>query len=713
MRERMRIQRKREKESPSIQSDTLQRSTTTPEQTMDGILPIVQEALSSNGQPLDASTREFMESRFGHDFSQVRVHTDEQAVESAQVVNAQAYTVGSDIVFDRGQYAPGTHEGNYLLAHELTHVVQQGAGPVIGTRVNDGLSISDPLDSMEIAAGETASQIRAGQSQAAQDGEAATTVARHPAGHLSIQRFQAGETGHGGIEQTALTRAGFTADEASKVYFGNWLRDLSQVPTWVFPLINIVALGEFGREVTQEDLGTYVPSEHLDNPEGGETYEDQLQKDPAKRKEAWESMSSAQKAAYEDEQNHIGEIENAARESGLPEYIEVGKFHAKRKLTEAITLGRTPEGMRAMGDGLHAVEDYYSHSNFVEVAIWNLFDKGELTREQYNNLTWTPLGNDAATIGGKDQIDPRQPAIITGTYASANNIVSKLELLTTEVEHGQLTAAFIKGVFIKYGITAEDVIKKAIEGGGDIGKRILGWVGGGVGGAIGAVGGGIAGGIAGSGQGAAEGWREHSGLSAAWHAFTGIFSGAASGAAEGAREGWHEGESVGQAVGGAVGQGIGSAVGLIGGLTLDAVIGILGASVILRLFPIVATALLISLAAVKTGIMEMIVQAKTAQAGQQARKEGLGPSHSELAKDAPDHHLFGAASGLAEFVDEDIGAKMKAVWEAQEKGNEETQQSQPATPETEKSVTDLVDKYVSHPSRDNWWQAPLPRLLKK
>src|SRR5260370_42340167 len=104
---------------------------------MDRRLPIVQEALSSNGQPLEASTREFMESRFGHDFSQGRVHTDEQAVESAQVVNAQAYTGGSDIVFDRWQDAPGTHEGNYLLAHEATHVVQQGAGPVIGTRVND------------------------------------------------------------------------------------------------------------------------------------------------------------------------------------------------------------------------------------------------------------------------------------------------------------------------------------------------------------------------------------------------------------------------------------------------------------------------------------------------------------------------------------------------------------------------------------------------
>jgi hypothetical protein len=70
-----------------------------------------------------------MELRFGFDFSQVRVHTDAQAAESARAVNALAYTVGSDIVFGAGQYAPGTAAGKRLLAHELTHVVQQGSKP--------------------------------------------------------------------------------------------------------------------------------------------------------------------------------------------------------------------------------------------------------------------------------------------------------------------------------------------------------------------------------------------------------------------------------------------------------------------------------------------------------------------------------------------------------------------------------------------------------
>jgi hypothetical protein len=83
-----------------------------------------------SGQPLDAATRALFEPRFGYDFSGVRVHTGEKAAESARSVSALAYTVGSDVVFGRGQYSPGIHAGNRLLAHELAHVVQQRAGSV-------------------------------------------------------------------------------------------------------------------------------------------------------------------------------------------------------------------------------------------------------------------------------------------------------------------------------------------------------------------------------------------------------------------------------------------------------------------------------------------------------------------------------------------------------------------------------------------------------
>ena len=92
--------------------------------------PLVHEVVRSAGQPLDPATRAFMEPRFGHDFSQVRVHTDAKAAESARDLNANAYTVGRNIVFGAGQFLPGTQVGRQLLSHELTHVVQQGRSPV-------------------------------------------------------------------------------------------------------------------------------------------------------------------------------------------------------------------------------------------------------------------------------------------------------------------------------------------------------------------------------------------------------------------------------------------------------------------------------------------------------------------------------------------------------------------------------------------------------
>lgn len=90
--------------------------------------PLVHEVLRAPGQPLDASTRAFMEPRFGHDFSHVRVHTDESAAESARAINAHAYTLGNNIVFGHGRFDADGTEGRRLLAHELTHVIQQSAG---------------------------------------------------------------------------------------------------------------------------------------------------------------------------------------------------------------------------------------------------------------------------------------------------------------------------------------------------------------------------------------------------------------------------------------------------------------------------------------------------------------------------------------------------------------------------------------------------------
>ncbi len=86
---------------------------------------IVHDVLQSSGRPLETATREFMETRFGCDFSQVRVHAGAKASESAQAMNANAYTVEHNIVFGAGRFTPSTTDGQWLIAHELSHVLQQ------------------------------------------------------------------------------------------------------------------------------------------------------------------------------------------------------------------------------------------------------------------------------------------------------------------------------------------------------------------------------------------------------------------------------------------------------------------------------------------------------------------------------------------------------------------------------------------------------------
>jgi hypothetical protein len=124
-----------------------------------GVPRIVRDVVSLAGQPLDSATRAFMEPRFGWNFSDVRIHADARASESARAVSALAYTVGRHVVFGHGQYAPQTAEGKRLLAHELTHVTQEnhpnrsarGAvlsrfpSPVTFGTYTPGLSIMPPI----------------------------------------------------------------------------------------------------------------------------------------------------------------------------------------------------------------------------------------------------------------------------------------------------------------------------------------------------------------------------------------------------------------------------------------------------------------------------------------------------------------------------------------------------------------------------------------
>ena len=102
-----------------------------------------------SGRPLDSGTRAFFESRFGADFTHVRVHADSEAADSARSANALAYTLGRDLVFAPGQYTPGTTDGRRLIAHELAHVLQQKEGVVQRYATGQQTSQLDPCAGWE------------------------------------------------------------------------------------------------------------------------------------------------------------------------------------------------------------------------------------------------------------------------------------------------------------------------------------------------------------------------------------------------------------------------------------------------------------------------------------------------------------------------------------------------------------------------------------
>ncbi len=120
--------------------------------------PSVNEVLSRDGSPLDHGTRGFFESRFAHDFGNVRVHADALAAKSARGLGARAWTVGRDVVFGAGEFQPSSQRGLHLLAHELTHVVQQA-----NNQSRAPQSVSRPSDPGELEAERMADRVMRGQ----------------------------------------------------------------------------------------------------------------------------------------------------------------------------------------------------------------------------------------------------------------------------------------------------------------------------------------------------------------------------------------------------------------------------------------------------------------------------------------------------------------------------------------------------------------------
>jgi hypothetical protein len=128
--------------------------------------PVLDVVGKGGGAPLDSATRSTMERRFAADFGDVRIHDDAKAAASASAINAKAYTVGSDIVLGGGHAGSGP-AAQRTIAHELTHVLQQRAGPVDGSDAGGGIRLSHPSDRFEQAAEATAAAVADAASGAA------------------------------------------------------------------------------------------------------------------------------------------------------------------------------------------------------------------------------------------------------------------------------------------------------------------------------------------------------------------------------------------------------------------------------------------------------------------------------------------------------------------------------------------------------------------
>ncbi|MFD7622745.1 DUF4157 domain-containing protein [Streptomyces sp. NPDC059802] len=148
--------------------------------------PVHDVVSSGGGQPLDTDTRADLEGRMGADFSDVRIHTDSAAHESAKGVGAHAYTVGNNVVFQRDAYDPSSPQGRTTLAHELTHVIQQRNGPVEGTEAAGGIRVSDPSDRFEREAVANADRVLSDPAPASDPAQAPASAPA--AGAAAVQR---------------------------------------------------------------------------------------------------------------------------------------------------------------------------------------------------------------------------------------------------------------------------------------------------------------------------------------------------------------------------------------------------------------------------------------------------------------------------------------------------------------------------------------------
>ncbi|HEX7243199.1 MAG TPA: DUF4157 domain-containing protein, partial [Longimicrobiaceae bacterium] len=378
-------------------------------------------AARGGGAGLGAAVRADMEAAFGSDFSGVRVHADARADALSRSLSARAFTTGSDVFFRAGEFSPGSLGGRRLLAHELTHVLQQPASPA-----RRALEVGPADDAFEREADRAADAVASGAPVATSTGAA------------GVQRFEAPV--HESLDRSGTaTNSGqagrLEVEESSAVYFGNWQRDINQffVPIArslfgddvIFSLVSYMAAKKFGRYMSPGEFGYYIPAEHIDNPAGLTDADDVL---PAQPTIAGETTDTGRPAALDTPQESVepsGTVGGAPLFSvdtaGVMAFIRRTNFHVERRLDLAAAGGRTPTGMMHFGAALHAIEDLFAHSNWVEIAVSKLLADNpsllpDLQGEDRRAFTFSTT----VDVGG----GRRRPVLTTGSFTGTDTQLS-------------------------------------------------------------------------------------------------------------------------------------------------------------------------------------------------------------------------------------------------------------------------------------------------
>lgn len=357
---------------------------------------------TKGGTPLSGNTKTTMENSIGADLSKARLHTDTKASELAAKLNAEAFTYGNEIFFGKGRFNPETIEGRHLLAHELTHLLQQQQS-------------EEPF----------------------------------------IQKFEAQY--HEQVEQASLTgEGGLSNEEASSVYRGNWMRDLNQVfvpfitnilnsmgidPSVALLLANYLSIDKFGQTMSPEQFGFYKREEHMDNPVTSAD-EDVLPENPiteepgiASGKPAIPESHTTESGPVSPHSDVLGADLFSVDQTGTLAFIRRSNIHVEQRLELAAQKGRNPEGLMHFGAALHTVEDLFAHSNWIEIAVSKVLSDSpdllqELQGEDREVFNYAP----SVDVGNPEDKGEKRPVMTTGSFNSQDTAISISHIISGFLE---------------------------------------------------------------------------------------------------------------------------------------------------------------------------------------------------------------------------------------------------------------------------------------